>query len=180
MMRRLGFNPTFNGRWLLAALFFTAFSASAQILSDDPAPVQADELRGLVTDVDEQADTLTIRPMEVGENLNIPTGTTQTFEVDANTIIRDDVYATQLDGLENIHENDIVRLEFNTDAGGRMVARTVTRDQDRQEADADRQVAQADRPQELPATASLLPLLAIFGAGSWGLALLIRLIRKRD
>jgi hypothetical protein len=158
---------------LLITLLFGALSASAQV-SDDPVNVEEDELRGMVVNVDEEANTLTIRPVEVGENLNIPEGTNQTFEIDEQTIIRDDVYATQLDGLENIHENDMVRIDFE-EMGGRMLARNVTRDQEA----ADQQVAQVEQPDELPATASFLPLLALFGAASWGLALLLRLGRKR-
>lgn len=166
---------SFSLGWLVV-LLLGASSISAQV-SDDPVNVEEDELRGMVVDVNEEANSLTIRPVEVGENVNIPTGSNQTFEVDARTVIRDDVYATQLDGLENIHENDMVRLDFDTEAGGRMIARNLTRDQDA--ASAGQQVAQADRPQELPATASALPLLALLGATAWGLAMLLRLGRKR-
>ncbi|MCW8194658.1 hypothetical protein F6455_07645 [Proteobacteria bacterium 005FR1] len=158
---------------VLIIMLVGAVSAFAQV-SDDPVNVEEDELRGMVINVDEEANTLTIRPVEVGENLNIPVGTNQTFDVDEQTIIRDDVYATQLDGLENIHENDMVRIDFE-EAGGRMRARNVTRDQEA----ADQQVAQLDQPDQLPATASFLPLLALFGAASWGLALLLRLGRGR-
>jgi hypothetical protein len=168
--------------WPRARLFiapvlfmFISLGAFAQV-SDDPVNVEENELRGMVLNVDEEANTLTIRPVEVGENLNIPTGNPVTLEVDETTIIHDDVYATQLDGLENIHENDMVLLDLETQAGGRIFARTVTRDQEGQ----DTQVAQADEQQELPATASILPLLALFGFASWGLALLLRFRRNHS
>lgn len=178
---------SFNGLGLTNAWFKnTALAVCLFAFCSASVAIEEDELRGRVLDVDEQANTLTVRPSEVGEALNIPTDGTQTFEVDAETIIEDDVYATQLDGLQNIRENDVVRISFDTEPGGRMVARTVGRGDNGDGGQAaqgqdNQQLAQADqRAEQLPATASFWPLLAVSGFILWGGALLLRLTRKRS
>lgn len=153
-------------------LVFNTMTASAQS-SEESVDVADDELRGVVLSVNEEANTLVIRPLEVGRNLRISTGSPVTLEVNASTVIRDDVYATQLDGLENVHENDMVLLDLATEAGGRLVARQLTRHQENQSS----RLAQAGRLQELPATASVLPMLALAGFTCWGLALMLRIGR---
>lgn len=136
--------------------------------------IEGDEIRGQVLEVDEEADTLTIQPIEVGEALDVPTDQPQTFSVDDATQIRDDVYATQLDDLENIEENDIVRLDFEIREGGQMLARNIVRDGGQAATDQDRQ-----QLAQLPDTASIWPLLAVSGFAAWSVALFLRLWRKR-
>lgn len=175
-MRHLNSSSRSSALFALILGSLLAASGWAQIdAAEDLGPVEPDEIRGEVVAVDESADTLTVIPMEVGEDLSIPTGGEQTFEVNEDTVITDDVYATVLDSLDNIQPRDIVRLDFDTDASGRMTARNISRDQGSDQ----QQVAQLDqRPDQLPATASLLPLLAAGGLGIWLLALVLRLSRQ--
>ncbi len=91
------------------------------------ADVDADELRGRVLDVDTNARTLTLHLIEVGENVDEPVNSIQTYKIPESVVIHDE-FRTEIlsDSLGDIAEDEIVTVELDVD--DRAMARGILYD----------------------------------------------------
>ena len=112
------------------------------------------EVRGTVTSIDGNTDTLVVR---------LDDGTTKTFH-----------YASTLDVL-NIGGGDYVVVRYNEDASGNQVALEV----DETDRTAPTTSGASGSAERLPRTGSPLPFLTLVGLGSFLGGLALRLNRRR-
>lgn len=106
-MKRLGFSI------LTALLALGCQLTLAQ--NQSPAAVgdlNDDEMRGVVTEVDTFANTVTVEPTEIGKDVNLPDQGPVKLQVGADTFIQDSAPSTVLDELSLIRKGDHVRVEF--------------------------------------------------------------------
>jgi hypothetical protein len=162
--------------------------------------LQADQVRGEIVEVMPDSNRLTLRVEDSGDQRPERSGAVETYELDDDTVIRQSSVGTSVidrgtvSTLADLAPGDEVTLNFE-ELEGRRMARDVeisdreraTRRQDEQRADdeadlaefetqgtVEREGTQAGTRDRLPATASMLPLLALGGLGFAGVALLLR------
>jgi hypothetical protein len=166
------------------------------------AALDADQVQGEIVEVMPDTNRLTLRVTESGDQRPERVGEVETYELEDDTVIRRDTIGVLAPGnvrLTDLFPGDEVVLNFE-ELEGRRVARDVTvadreaaaqRDQDLG-ADDEADIAQFETEEtgaagprtgtaardRLPATASMLPLLALGGLGFAGAALLVRSRRR--
>jgi hypothetical protein len=178
-----------------------AFALAALCWWLPAAALQEDQVQGEIVEVMPDTNRLSVRVLDSGDQRPERTGTVETYELEDDTIIRrgntgSSVLGTASVTLSDLVPGDEVVLNFE-ELEGRRVARNVeisdreqaaAARQDEQPADDEADIAQfetqgtvdrqtgtqAGTRDRLPATASLLPLLAFGGLGVAGAALLVR------
>lgn len=160
------------------------------------AALEADQVRGEIVEAD--ADTLTLRVAESGDARPERVGEIESYEVTSDTVVRRSSVGRSIIGSTSVRVGDLfagdeVILAFEEVAGRRVARDIPAEDGESAIADTDRTREQTEAAQfeadergtgvgtrdRLPATASILPLLALTGFGFAGAALLIRVRRRR-
>ena len=167
------------------------------------AAVEADQVRGDIVSVNSADSTIRVRVTESGDERDAAVGSVQTFNVPENTPIEYEIdrtiYARSRTGgtdLSDLSEGDTVLLKFEDMQGVRQATNvrnerttnTVARERVRREgrvvqnaeSSQNESVAMrsANERRSLPASASPLPLLALFGVFFAGLGTLLRCVRQ--
>jgi hypothetical protein len=176
------------------------FSAPALAIEDN-------EVRGEIVEVMPDDNRLRLDVTEAGAARSASAGSVETYEFDQDTTIRmEDSQSSVLDSralsIGDLQTGTRVRLNFE-EIDGRRVVRDVNVEQEQASDDVssvdfgrsdaasadsgryfedveetDMAAMETSERDRLPATASILPLMAIFGAGFAGLGLLLRLRRR--
>lgn len=184
--------------------WLVALAAAAWCVSASAVAIEANQVRGEITSIDPDANELTLEVSEVGSDSTAREGSTETYAFDDDTTVRMEDPRTSVLGttgtttIDDLQEGTRVLLEFE-EIDGRLVARTIGTDED-EGASSDRSVAGTDSDStagagdqdtadiaamesegrdELPATASMLPFLALLGVAFAGLAAVLRIRRQR-
>lgn len=160
--------------------------------------LEADQVRGEIVSVSADEETMTLRVQEAGDARHASPGDVTEYRIPPDTEVRmedpmESVLSQQNLTIDDLEQGTQVLLSFE-DVGGEFVARDVsmggadtdrpaTAQEDTMTRDTDTDTAafetEQDQRSSLPATASLLPVLALGGAGLGLVALVLRLFRVR-
>ncbi len=193
--------PKFFHPWL-AILAVAAWCTAASAMA-----LEADQVRGIIQSVSPEQDQLTLKVTDAGSDLATRQGRTETYQLDPDTRIRmQDRQSTLLHPagltINDLRDGTHVLLDFE-DVNGQRMARNVgieqqdtgsstassgsesgttagaTAETGSGEQSSDVAAMESGGRNSLPSTASVLPLLAMLGAGFAGLGTLLRIRRRR-
>jgi hypothetical protein len=164
--------------------------------------LEADQVRGTIVSVSPEQNRLELQVAESGDRRRASPGETVEFEISPDTQVRledpmESVASPRYLTLEDLEDGAEVVLNFE-EIDGRLVARELNTSESsdtggsqtagasnsagESQSDRETDIAQLERESErsqLPATASILPLLALGGAGFAVVAFGIRWLRRR-
>ncbi|MFW6094658.1 MAG: hypothetical protein ACODAC_11845 [Pseudomonadota bacterium] len=153
--------------------------------------LEENQIRGELVDVDAEANELRIRVEDAGDGERARVDRTETFAVDPDAEVRAYTGRRSLTdptvtGIDDLEAGMQVTLRIG-DVEGQSVAQELeVRDEPEQTAQAEDTTEQTEAAamesgerSALPATASMLPLMALGGLGFAAAALILRAVRRR-